>query len=165
MEHPRPIKQAMLCVITQNNQILLGMKKRGFGTGKYNGYGGKPLPEESIEEAALREFTEETCMQADRRDLVKFGEIDFYFPHKPEFDQTVHIYRVNQFKGNPKETEEMSHRWFDITKIPYERMWDDDKYWLPEILDGKKVKGSIVFREVNQENIVHENDLELVDSL
>lgn len=32
--------------------VLLGMKKRGFGAGKWNGFGGKVQPGETIEEAA-----------------------------------------------------------------------------------------------------------------
>lgn len=34
--------------------VLLGMKKRGFGAGKWNGFGGKVQPGETIEEAARR---------------------------------------------------------------------------------------------------------------
>ena len=33
-----------LTLITKDNQILLGLKKRGFGMGKYNGFGGKLEP-------------------------------------------------------------------------------------------------------------------------
>jgi len=32
------------------------MKKRGFGQGKWNGFGGKVEPNESIEQAAIREM-------------------------------------------------------------------------------------------------------------
>jgi 8-oxo-dGTP pyrophosphatase MutT (NUDIX family) len=35
------------------------MKKRGFGAGKFNGFGGKVEPQESILEGAIREFREE----------------------------------------------------------------------------------------------------------
>lgn len=34
-------KISTLAYITKENQVLLGLKKRGFGTGKLNGYGGK----------------------------------------------------------------------------------------------------------------------------
>ena len=165
MERFRPKKHATLCMIIQNGKILLGMKKRGFGNGKYNGYGGKPNLGGSLESAALRELREESFLQAEISDLVNVGEIDFYFPHEPDFDQTVHIYRVLNFTGTPKETEEMSHHWFSLREIPYTNMWDDDKHWLPKVLEGKKVKGYIVFREVNQENIISENGLSVVDTL
>ena len=89
----RPEKQATLVIaIDRNNErILLGMKKRGFGIGKYNGFGGKVNKEETIEQAALREFQEESCLDASLNDLDKVGELDFYFPHRPEFDQTVQV--------------------------------------------------------------------------
>ena len=35
-------------------QVLLGYKKRGFAQGRWNGFGGKVQPEESIEDAAVR---------------------------------------------------------------------------------------------------------------
>lgn len=34
--------------------ILLGLKKRGFGVGKWNGFGGKVEPGETIPQAAAR---------------------------------------------------------------------------------------------------------------
>lgn len=37
-----------------NKQILLGMKKRGFGAGKWNGFGGKLEENESNEVGAKR---------------------------------------------------------------------------------------------------------------
>lgn len=33
--------ETTLCLLKRNDEILLAMKKRGFGTGKYNGVGGK----------------------------------------------------------------------------------------------------------------------------
>ena len=48
-----------LCIIHQRSRVLLGMKKRGFGAGRWNGFGGKVAPEETIEGAAKREMREE----------------------------------------------------------------------------------------------------------
>ena len=48
-----------LCIIHQHSKILLGMKKRGHGVGKWNGFGGKVEKGETIEEAARRETKEE----------------------------------------------------------------------------------------------------------
>lgn len=33
--------ETTLCLLKRDNKILLAMKKRGFGKGKYNGIGGK----------------------------------------------------------------------------------------------------------------------------
>ncbi len=37
-----------------DKQILLGLKKRGFGEGKWNGFGGKVHVGESIAKGAVR---------------------------------------------------------------------------------------------------------------
>ncbi len=52
---PDPKKVLTLVYILKDDQILLGMKKRGFGVGKWNGFGGKvKLGEESILDGAIR---------------------------------------------------------------------------------------------------------------
>lgn len=43
-----------LAFVLDAGKILLGMKKRGFGAGRWNGFGGKVHPGESIEAAAKR---------------------------------------------------------------------------------------------------------------
>lgn len=40
-----------LCLIRKGDHILLGMKKRGFGEGRWNGFGGKVKDNESIDES------------------------------------------------------------------------------------------------------------------
>lgn len=56
-------------------QVLLGMKKRGFGAGKWNGFGGKIENGETIEEAALRELHEECSVHAQQ--LTRRGYLVF----------------------------------------------------------------------------------------
>ena len=45
------------------------MKKRGFGEGKYNGFGGKIKDKETIEAAAIRELYEETEVKASKENM------------------------------------------------------------------------------------------------
>lgn len=47
-------KLLTLVLVVQPGRVLLGMKKRGFGAGKWNGFGGKVQPGETIEDAARR---------------------------------------------------------------------------------------------------------------
>ena len=49
-----PNKLLTLLFVMQPNQVLLGMKKRGFGAGRWNGFGGKVQDGETIEDAAKR---------------------------------------------------------------------------------------------------------------
>ncbi len=161
-EKPKP--QKTLAVIVKDGKILLGMKKRGFGAGKYNGFGGGVESGETLQEATIRELNEECGLNCDASDIKKVGEFDFYFPHKLEFNQTVHAYLIGTFTGEPKETEEMAFCWFNLDEIPYLNMWDDDKYWLPLILRGKKLRAKFVFKQENGENIVSYKHIKTIPS-
>jgi len=39
----------------------------------------------------------------------------------------------------------MKPRWFNVNEIPYNEMWEDDKYWLPLVLNGQKIKAKFYF--------------------
>lgn len=49
---------------SKNSLVMMGMKKRGFGVGKWNGFGGKVEAGESNEQAAIRELEEESSVVA-----------------------------------------------------------------------------------------------------
>jgi len=131
-----------LCLIHQNGKILLGMKKRRFGVGQWNGFGGKVEEGETIEEAAIRELKEESGLHA--LDISKRGILIFEFENDPIVLE-VHLFRVSKFKGVLIETDEMKPEWFSINEIPYDNMWSDDIFWLPLFLKGKKFKGTFLF--------------------
>lgn len=137
-------KLLTLCIIHQHPRILLGMKKRGFGAGRWNGFGGKVSDGEAIEDAARREMQEEAGIKI--KNLDKVGIIDFEFQGNPEILQ-VHIFKTNDFSGQPAESEEMRPQWFNINEVPFKEMWPDDIYWMPLFLDGKKFKGKFLFGE------------------
>lgn len=120
------------------------MKKRGFGAGRWNGFGGKVLDDETIKDAAKRETLEEAGIQVGT--LEEMGVIEFEFQGDPQLLE-VHIFSAAEFSGEPRETEEMKPQWFEISEIPYEAMWPDDIYWLPLFLEGKKFKGRFLFGE------------------
>ena len=139
------MKQATLCFLIKNNQILLAMKKRGFGQNRWNGAGGKPNPDEKILDAAIRETQEEIGVIPK---LSKYSAIlDFYFQNKPEWNQQVLVFLTNEWVGEPTESEEMKPQWFDLNKIPYDSMWPDDIFWLPQVLSGKKIHAEFTFGE------------------
>lgn len=134
-------------LIDENSQgqckICLAMKKRGFGAGKWNGAGGKRHEGESLEQTAMREAYEEIGVT-----LIsgrKCAELEFEFPHDTSLSMNVHVWLVNVWDGDPTESEEMRPKWFLQNEIPYEEMWQDDKYWLPLVLNGKFVTGKFVF--------------------
>lgn len=137
-------KQLTLIIIHQHPKVLLGMKKRGFGVGRWNGFGGKVNPGEAVEMAAKRELREEAGIEAEF--LEKAGLIDFEFSGNPEILE-VHIFKTSNFLGEPKESEEMMPRWFHINEIPFASMWPDDIYWMPLFLEGRKFRGKFLFGE------------------
>jgi len=130
-----------LCIIHQHPRVLLGMKKRRFGTGRWNGFGGKVLSGETIEESLRREVKEEA--EIELSDIEKVGFMEFEFRDSPETVE-VHLFKANDFKGEPKETEEMKPQWFHIDEIPFKEMWPDDVHWMPLFLAGKKFKGKFL---------------------
>ena len=152
-------KLLTLCIIHQHPRVLLGMKKRGFGQGRWNGFGGKVSVAETIEVAAKREIQEEAGIEI--RNLDKAGIIEFEFKGNPEILE-VHIFRSDNFLGEPIETEEMKPQWFHIDEIPYKEMWPDDIHWIPLFLSGKKFKGKFLFGE---SDIILEQELIEVENL
>ena len=48
------------------------------------------------------------------------------------------VFRGYHFEGTPTETREAKPQWFDIDQIPFDQMWEDDIFWLPEMLQGNK---------------------------
>lgn len=141
----QPTKQSTLCFLLKGNQILLAMKKRGLGMGKWNGVGGKRNPHETLEQATIREAHEEIGVHLSSLD--KRAILDCYFPHKLEVSQQVVVFFTKDWDGEPTESEEMRPQWFNIKDIPYASMWPDDAYWLPRALEGAKLKGEFVFDE------------------
>lgn len=143
-------KLLTLCIVHQEPKILLGMKKTGFGQGRWNGFGGKVEEGESVEEAARRELQEEVGITV--KDIQRLGVIDFSWRDKP-LDLEVHIFKALNFFGEPTESNEMKPQWFETDKIPFNEMWQDDKHWLPLFLKGKKFRGKFVFD--NEDNVLN----------
>lgn len=125
--------QTTLLYLLKDNQILLAMKKRGFGVGKYNGVGGKSEPGETIEQTMVRETQEEigvTPTQYQKRGLLKFDQV--VKGERKVVD--VHVFTSRIFNGEPRETEEMKPEWYGVNQIPYDKMFQTDKIWLPKLL-------------------------------
>ena len=134
-----------LCLVLRENRILLGMKKRGFGAGRWNGFGGKVEAGETIEVAAKRE-TEEECGIV-ITEMEKVGIHEFEFENARGDILEVHVFRVDAWTGEPRETEEMRPQWFTTDAIPYDEMWPDDIHWVPVFLTGKKFRTKFLFGE------------------
>lgn len=131
-----------LCVPIKEKKVLLGMKKRGFGAGRWNGFGGKMEEGETIEKATLRELHEEVGIQDGH--LHKAGILEFSFENDDKLLQ-VHIFTLVDFFDEPVETEEMRPEWFSFDNIPFSQMWTDDEYWFPLLLSNTLFEGEFLF--------------------
>ena len=147
-------KEATLCVVMDGERVLLGLKKEGFGAGKYVGFGGKIENGETIVAAAARELHEECGLVVDPAQLRPAGHLTFQFPHKPNWDHNVHVFRAAQWLGEPQESAEVCPAWFGREAVPYAQMWDDGRWWLPGVLDGEYVRGWFEFGADNEHVLV-----------
>lgn len=153
-KHEENLQLATWCfVLKDDDEILLAMKKRGFGVGLWNASGGKVKSGEKPIDAAVRESLEELDIVVSN--LLLVASIEFYFLNKPDWSQKVIGFTTGTWEGDPKETEEMAPKWFKYFEIPYDQMWADDRIWLPRVLAGEKLEGEFLFGDNN--NILEHN--------
>ncbi len=153
-EQWQPTARTCLCFIRRGDEILLMHKKRGSGAGKINAPGGHIESGETALAAAIRETQEELCVTP--LDLKLVGELSFQFineatgePQQMEdgISGAMHtvVFLAEGCLGEPQETEEAIPYWSHHEKIPFHEMWEDDREWIPGMLQGKKFTGSYFF--------------------
>lgn len=149
---PQGMADATLCFLLRGNSpesVLLGHKKRGFGVNKWAGIGGRIEAGETMAEAAIREVHEEIGVTIDHADLQPRGVIRFEFPYRPTWSQTVYIFVATVWAGEPTESEEMRPQWYATHALPFDLMWDDARYWLPQVIAGEMLHLRITIGEDN----------------
>lgn len=141
-----------LCyIINADGEVLLQYKKRGFGQGKWNGPGGKAKENETNEQAVKREVEEETGLKAIK--VEKRGELEFIYGEDEIWHN--HIYICREYEGEIIEGEEGKLKWHQFDDIPLEEMWEDDRFWLKDLLGGKEIRMRFYFDE-NKKLLSHE---------
>lgn len=135
--------RSMLVFIKRDDEVLLIRKKRGLGEGKINGPGGKVDEGETVEEAGIRETQEEVGLTP--KDLQHHGELYFQFADGLSIHCTVFV--TETFEGELTETDEAEPMWVKIADVPYDEMWEDDQFWLPQVLAGETFVGRFTFDE------------------
>ena len=127
-------------------EVLVGLKKTGFGAGLINCPGGKLEPGETPAEAVVREFAEETGMTLRVGDLKPAAELVFRFPDVPEWeDIRMHYFTAAEYAGEPQESDEIAAGWLAEAELPYDQMWDDTRLWLPSVLAGEYVEMDVTY--------------------
>jgi len=126
-------------------EVLLGLKQRGFGTGRIVGIGGHVEPGETDAEAAVRETFEETGLVVAPADLYDAGRVVFHFPAAPGTDMAVQLYRATRWRGKLTASDELDPQWHPVAALPIGRMWDDSRIWLPHVLRGELIDADITY--------------------
>ena len=169
----KTLEKATVCFLKKEGRILLALKTKKIGMGRWNGYGGGIEHNENAKIAAVRELKEETGEEepgddkgiiALPEDLEKIAVVDFHNT-KSDGDTFIcqcHFYLVHKWTGELKETEEMINpTWFDIDNLPYEQMMPADIDYLPTVLNGKKLKAKSYLGPFQKEKL-KDTEIEIV---
>ena len=145
-----PLQSTCLCLLVRNGtdgapEVLLGHKKTGFGQGKIVAIGGHVEPGESAAEAAAREVKEETGLGVTPAALTEAARITFLFPRRPAWDMNVAVFTCAEWSGEPAESAEILPCWFPVAALPFDRMWDDGRRWLPRVLAGERLRATFSY--------------------
>ncbi len=144
-----PTERAVLCFVRKKDEVMLIHKKRGLGAGKINAPGGRLEPEETPAQGAVRETLEETGILPINPRLM--GDLSFQFTDGYSLYAKIFVAWI--FKGKMQETPEADPFWCKINNIPFKKMWEDDAYWLPNILKGRFISGKFIFDDEKMESI------------
>ncbi|MGD0706179.1 MAG: 8-oxo-dGTP diphosphatase [Trebonia sp.] len=144
------LTQTCLCLLTRvvgdgERQVLLGHKKTGLGTGKIVALGGHVEECETPAQAAAREVTEESGLQVAADSLRAAAHITFLFPTCPAWDMTVEVFTTATWRGEAAETEEIRPHWYPVADLPFDRMWDDGRLWVPRVLAGERLRATFSY--------------------
>ena len=56
-----------------------------------------------------------------------------------------YVFTATDCRGEPQETGEAIPIWTPVDQFPFDRMWEDDRVWVPHMLAGRKFKGRFLF--------------------
>jgi 8-oxo-dGTP diphosphatase len=124
------MREGALVHPVRDGEMLFIHKKRGVGAGNLVGPGGKLEGEETPSEAGIREVREEVNLEI--TELERAGELAFVFGEDPFM--LVNVFVATAFSGTATESEEGLPEWHAVDDLPYDRMWEDDRYWVPYML-------------------------------
>lgn len=136
-----PDQRATLLFVRRDAEILLIEKKRGIGAGKVNGPGGRIDAGETPLECAVRELREEVGIHASG--VRPAGALAFQFTDGLALH--VAVFTASRHSGEVCETDEAVPLWTRLDRIPYHRMWADDRIWFPWMLAGVPFEGRALF--------------------
>lgn len=156
MEKAEHLTPMVVGYLLRDGEVLLGLRKQtAWKMGKYliSGIGGKVgdlpgLEHETPDEALIREFQEEIGVTPTNYHRV--GQVTFLFPSKPKWNQRVDVYMVEEWEGQPIETEAIRPAWYSVDHLPLNQMWNDARYYLPQLLEGRVIEATFTYGDDNK---------------
>lgn len=133
------VKKATLCTIFKNDELLLKMALNGPSKGKWNGIGGWLEPTDAtFEDGMKREIDEETKSRV--KNLYYHGDMRVFFDGAiTEPGVVVYLFSADLYPGDiPTASSEGELKWVNKSNIPYDEMLEDNKYWIPLVLERKR---------------------------
>lgn len=153
LQSKQTLVPAVVCFPVKGDEVLLMHRIKtsdGLGQDLISGIGGKVGDEEAFknethEQALIREVEEEVGIIPTK--YTDVGRVKFLWPAKPKWSMDVIIYIVNAWNKEPRETAVARPEWYKISNLPKQNMWEDNQYWVPQVLEGKKVNVVFLFDE------------------
>jgi 8-oxo-dGTP diphosphatase len=141
----KPTEQAVIVYIVdkEREQVLFIHKKTGLGQGKVSAPGGRLEAGESFLEAAVRECQEEVSVTP----LAPVKRMELYFQFTSGYALYGEAFFAERWEGEPLPSAEADPFWCSLNEIPWDKMWEDDRYWLLQAMAGKKMQGFYVFND------------------
>ena len=112
--------------------LLRNKKQKDVNEGKWIGVGGRLEPGESPEECVCREVLEETGLTITEyrmRGVLTFSSEGWE-------DEYIFVFTSGKFSGDLKECDEGELRWIDKKEVMELNLWEGDRIFLKNILDG-----------------------------
>lgn len=131
----------------ETREVLLGQKLRGFGKGKIMGLGGNVEAGEGYLDAAIREAYEEAHITVRPEAAEHVATLTYRFPSMPAWDAVVAVFLGRSWSGEVAPSDELAPAWFSAIAPPFERMWDDERYWLSRVLAGEQLTVEMIYNE------------------
>jgi 8-oxo-dGTP diphosphatase len=149
-------RSVVLCFLFRpvdgTKQVLLGLKRTGFGTGRVMALGGKIDGGETAIGAAVREVSEESGIVLPPEELQDAGRIRWSFPSAPEWNMAAFLFTADAGNADAVPSLEIEPCWYGLDDIPWDAMWKDAPYWLPTLLAGRRVEACIAM-DTDNENV------------
>jgi 8-oxo-dGTP diphosphatase len=147
-----PIIATLGYIVSSDGKRVLLVHRTGrpndLHAGKYNGLGGKLLPDENIVAGMRREIREESGLECD--ELRLRGTISWPGFGKQGEDWFGFIFRIDRWHGSPPEANaEGTLSWVEIDRLMELPLWEGDRHFLPLVFanDGRQFHGAMPYHD------------------